>query len=511
MGWTFGPKRNRNRRLSDAARFRSGLLQGLGRQRRFPVRGSVIGLGLAALVAFGTGRLLGPVFAESAEAGPVLQEPDGPGTGEGAAGGAGTQAATADGQVAEATTPATAGAEVRAAGQGGETSTAPGGAGTGVATGSTALKAATAPVIGQGGTTSLPLALELLGRATIGEDGRLHARLPDGRTATLSIDPELQRKTVRILKDYNVPWGASVAIEPSTGRVLAIAEHAREGSGAGLAARAFAPAASIFKIVTGAALLEAGISASETVCVHGGLRRLAPAHLKDSPRDHRCVTLAEAMGHSTNAVFAKLAHRHLRPDSLREVAERLRFGTPLAVEGGAIGPSPLAIPDDDEFHFATTAAGFNTGVRLTPIHGALLAAAIGNKGMLPDARIIDAIDGIPVEGAPHARRILSEGVAKDLGEMLEKTVTTGTARAAFRERRGAALPGIRVAGKTGSLFEKDPFRDATWFVGYAPMEEPTIAVASVVVNGDKWRIRANYLARETLRSYLLGTTPYRPN
>lgn len=509
MGWWSRPKRNR--RLSDSRRYKSGLLGNQRTKRKWGLGVPVLGLGTAVLISFGAGHVLGPVFADNRG---EATEADALEPGDAAAAPRGAQASGV------AALEPGIGADVAAAATGvqatetdpipvGDRST-PGGA-TAVPPGAADVLQGSLGEIHPGGRTSLPLALELLAAATPGDDGRLYARLPDGRMATLSIDPELQKKTARILRDYNVPWGASVAVEPATGRILAIAEHAREGSGVGLSATAFAPAASIFKLVTGAALLEAGISASEEVCVHGGLRRLAPAHLKDSPKDHRCVTLADAMGHSTNAVFAKLAHRHLEPGGLREVAERLLFGKTLKVEGSSIPPSPLAIPEDDEFTFATTAAGFNTGVRLTPFHGALLAAAIGNGGMLPDARIIDAIDGIPVEGAPLARRILAEDVARDLGGMMEKTVTTGTARRAFLERRQAALPGIRVAGKTGSLFEKEPFRDATWFVGYAPVEQPTIAVASVVVNGDIWRIRANYLARETLRSYLLGTTPYRPN
>lgn len=359
------------------------------------------------------------------------------------------------------------------------------------------------------GITSLPLALELVRNAQPGADGKLHARLPDGRDVTLTIEPELQAKTSRILKDYDVPWGASVAVEPSTGRILALAEHARDGDADDLVGTPFAPAASVFKIVTAAALLEAGVPASEEVCYSGGLRRLQPRHLEDSKRDHRCATMAEAMGHSTNAVFAKLAHKHLQPKALKEMAERLLFGKELSLEGATVPASQLSVPDDDPFAFATTAAGFNTGVRLTPLHGALLAAAIGNGGVLHPARIIDAIDGVPVQ-AEAAERILEPTVASSLGEMMELTVSEGTARRAFRDRRGPALPGIRVAGKTGSLFEREPFRDASWFVGFAPANDPSIAVSSVIVNREIWRIRAPYVAREALRSYLLGTSPYRP-
>jgi cell division protein FtsI/penicillin-binding protein 2 len=58
-----------------------------------------------------------------------------------------------------------------------------------------------------------------------------------------------------------------------------------------------------------------------------------------------------------------------------------------------------------------------------------------------------------------------------------------------------------VAGKTGSLNEQKPFRDHSWFVGYAPAEDPQVVVATVVVNGPLWRVRAPWVAREALTAY----------
>ncbi len=353
-------------------------------------------------------------------------------------------------------------------------------------------------------------AIDLVRSASLGPDGRMRAVLPDGRTATLTLDFELQRKMERILRDYRVPWGSLVAVEPGTGRILALAEHSAKGvvETAGLSLRPIAPAASVFKIVTSAALLEAGVGAAQRICYHGGLRRIRPAMLEDSRRDSRCVTLAEALGKSANVPFAKLAQRHLAPLQLRDMAERFFFDRPIALEGVDVVPSPLQMPDDP-FEFATTAAGFHQGVRLTPLHGALVAATVANDGNLAQPFLVEAIDGQQVTSLPP-RHVLDPLMAQELGRMMEQTVTNGTARAAFLERRRPALPGIRVAGKTGSLFERNPFRDASWFVGYAPLEAPRIAVSAVIVNEEIWHIRAPYVAREALRSYLLGTSPYRP-
>ena len=84
--------------------------------------------------------------------------------------------------------------------------------------------------------------------------------------------------------------------------------------------------------------------------------------------------------------------------------------------------------------------------------------------------------------------------------MMRETVTRGTAQRAFA-RPPRELRGVHVAGKTGSLNEQRPFRDHTWFVGYAPAEKPQVVVASVVVNGPLWRVRAPWVAREALAAY----------
>lgn len=354
-------------------------------------------------------------------------------------------------------------------------------------------------------------AATLLADARLGPDGRLRSLTAEGREALLTIDPVLQQKMDWLLQDYDVPWGAVVALDPRSGRILAMAEHAaaEADGGRAVALRPIAPAASVFKVVTAAALLEAGVPADEVVCYHGGERRLVPAMLRPSSRDDACVSLADALALSANVPFARLADRHLQPERLREVAERFFFDRPLSLLGMELHTSPLELPEEP-FEFARTAAGFHRGVRMTPVHGALLAAAVGTGGTMPLPRLVDAFDDVEVQEEAEPIPVIEPGVAAALGEMMVRTVEGGTARVAFRERGREVLGGMRVAGKTGSLFEYDPFRDATWFVGYAPAEAPTIAVAAVVLNEARWRIRAPYVAREAIRSHLLGTSPYRP-
>lgn len=313
----------------------------------------------------------------------------------------------------------------------------------------------------------------------------------------LTIDPVLQKQLTDILKLYQTPWSAVVALEPSTGRVLAMAEHSEEQPEAnGLCTRALYPAASIFKIVTAAALLQDGVAPDTEVCFHGGKRKISESHLEESAKDNRCETFAKAMATSANVAFARLTLKYLSPDKLTRAAESLRFNQPL--DACPPGERSLAAIPTDPLGLARAGAGFGD-VWLSPVHGAALAAAVANKGLWREPTVFHAAQGEP-------ERVMSEAAAGALEEMMALTVEDGTARRIFHER-GYRVPG--AVGKTGSLADKKPFRDYTWFVGYAPREAPKVAVAAMVVNGPKWRIRATWLGREALRLGL-GGKPFVP-
>ncbi len=329
--------------------------------------------------------------------------------------------------------------------------------------------------------------------------GRYQASYGDGE-AVLTLDARLQKRLERTLADWNAAYAATVLLDPRTGRVLAMAEHSRAEPGArDLALKALSPAASIFKIITAAALLEQGYSPEEPVCFHGGNHRLAPRMLADDwRRDNACLPLATAFGHSANVVFAKLADRGLTPEVLRATADRFLFNATIPFPS-PVEPSRAEIPAD-RFGLANTAAGFGE-VRLSALHAAMLGAVVANRGVLVPPWVVELVQGSePAPPLAEPMRIIDERVAEALGAMMRETVTRGTAQKAFA-RPPRELRGVKVAGKTGSLNEQRPFRDHTWFVGYAPAENPQVVVASVVVNGPLWRVRAPWVAREALAAY----------
>lgn len=343
--------------------------------------------------------------------------------------------------------------------------------------------------------------------------GRYVVDLSEGRTAVLTYDPGLQSHLLTVLARYNEPGEAIVVLDPSTGRVLAMADDGVDpGMGPGLARAPRAYAASTFKVITGAALLEAGAVTPDTRhCYSGGGSGFRLEQLTPGENESTCVTFTEAMARSSNLVFGRFADQFLLPDQLQDVAERFGYNTVIPFEAPL--ERSLAELPVDRLEFARAAAGFRH-TRLTPLHGALIEAAIANEGvmMVPTlvAHIEDASGERVYEHRPTEwRRVLSAEVAEALADTQRLTCTTGTARSDFAQRRGWPRS-VRAWGKTGTLSnrsvsgeEPDPSYIFRWFTGVAEREEGEVAVSGLTVTTARWWIKGTYLASEAVLHSLL--------
>jgi penicillin-binding protein A len=362
----------------------------------------------------------------------------------------------------------------------------------------TGAAAATAPLVAAPPPPPPPITLAL---DQLTRDGdHFVAPTSDGHRATLTLDPALQDEAERLLVEARAPRAAIVAIAPD-GRVLALAGRASDDPKGGrgsddlsLALSAWAPAASIFKLVTASALVAGGVSPDDKVCYHGGLRQIGDSNLVDGPRDHDCQSLLFGVAHSNNAIVGKLAYQHLQPDALVTMAHTLGLDAPPP---GAIAlPAPLAqlaLPATHDLAFAQAAAGFSDS-RLSALGGALLAATFANAGEQPTVRLIDAIDGGAPVVSPAARRVLPADVASAVARMMVASCEVGSASRAFGRHRK-----FTTAGKTGTLTKTDPFyMEHSWFVGYAPVDAPEVIVAVVLGNGESWQLRGQEAGRRMI-------------
>lgn len=347
------------------------------------------------------------------------------------------------------------------------------------------------------------------------QDGdRLIQPLSDGGRVELTLEPRLQAAAQQLLGAANPARGAAVVLDIADGRLLALAGHNRatpDKNDVSLPLGVWAPAASVFKLVTTAALLDAGVRPDDRVCYHGGVHSIEADNLTASPRlDDRCRNLTYGLARSQNAIVGRLAHEHLDAAHLGEIAAALGFGTAPALELPAQA-STLEIPEDP-LRFARTAAGFWRSF-LSPLHGAILAATIARGGRtVPTHVVARVIDGagreLPLPAPTTDARAIARESAETLGRMMINTTEWGSAQKAFHDARHRRLLGsVRVAGKTGTLTGGAPDQAYSWFVGFAPADQPKIAFAVLLARSDESDTRAAEVARAIVSAWVDGNAP----
>ena len=338
-------------------------------------------------------------------------------------------------------------------------------------------------------------------------DGRLLATLPDGGTILYGIDEELQTRVSRVLEDNRVPYGAFVALEPKTGKILAMKGHSSIDPGwEQQSVYGLYPMASLFKIITATAALELNKVTSDTLfAFRGGLTSENPRYwdVRQGRRNQQ-MPLDLAMGKSVNPVFGRLASEFAGRDSIVSCTERYGFNQIIFPTPAM--PSKSVVPQTDD-ELRLMGAGLCKEVKISPLHAASIIAAIANDGVMMQPMLARELRNgkgeIVFAETPHeVRRIVTPETARELTKMLATTVSAGTSRKAFRLWRGQPkLASIQVAAKTGSINGTSPAGHYSWFVAYAPVNDPQIAVAALIVDHDKWRIKASHVGEQALEAF----------
>jgi cell division protein FtsI/penicillin-binding protein 2 len=179
-----------------------------------------------------------------------------------------------------------------------------------------------------------------------------------------------------------------------------------------------------------------------------------------------------------------------------------RFGMLTAPAHGH--PGGRADAPADDWALGELGSGLD-GLEITPLHAAQLASTLVDGQLVRPRWVAGAwnTEGqrVAVPSIEGSRQVLTPQLAAQLRSWLVDTTVRGTARRAFRARGGRPLlPGVPVAGKTGSLNGTDPKGHYEWFIGVAPAEAPKIAIATVAVQGPRWWWSASQLAAEVLRA-----------
>lgn len=328
-----------------------------------------------------------------------------------------------------------------------------------------------------------------------------------------TIDEEFQGKIFNLVNTFRPDYAAVVVIDNSTGNIISAIGYQGQDKqfDQSLIFKTENPAASIFKIITAASLLEKdNLDIDSEVRVKGKGTTLYKYQLKDyeNQRWTRAISLNKAFALSNNVAFGKMALKNLSASNIDEAAEKFYFNKELMTDIEV--PNSNYRSPSSQYNLAEIASGFNRSTTLTPIHAAFLASVVANKGIAHFPRLINfmAIDEKPwvIEGHSPIR-IIEESVASSLESMMIETIDTGTARKSFRQFGRKNRDKIIVGGKTGTITGGDPVGKRDWFVAFAKnknLDNQGISLSVMLVNQKKWKVKSTYLASRIIDLYYNG-------
>jgi len=349
-------------------------------------------------------------------------------------------------------------------------------------------------------------------------------RQPHGGAVTTTINARAQAAAFNAMKGKR---GAVVAIEPSTGRILAsvqspsfdpnlLSSHdpaaIRDYYNALTADPnkpllnrpivALNPPGSTFKLVTAAAALESGEYTPDSV-LPGPATFLLPNSTKElgNWNGKACgtkgkVTLRLALEQSCNTAFAWLGVQ-LGDQALRDQARKMGFDSAFQIP---LRAATSHFPDNlDPAQTAMSAIG-QFDVRATALEMALVASAIGNGGVLMNPYLVQEVRGpglavLQTTDPTTFGTSMSAANAATLTEMMVNVVEDGTGT-------NARIGGVRVAGKTGTAQTGNDNPAVAWFVSFAPALQPKVAVAVVVEDAGAAEVSGNGLAAPVARAVM---------
>ena len=335
---------------------------------------------------------------------------------------------------------------------------------------------------------------------------------PKGGSVNLTVNPDAQQAAYDGLKKLgpNIQ-GAAVAIEPRTGKILAmvsspsynpnrLATHDFSQVGKtkqrletdkrsplnNRAIEEVLPPGSTFKLVTAAAALGSGKYTPETL-VPGGASLDLPQTGTNLVNESRggCggdkITLTRALEVSCNVSFGDVGLK-LGDNALRDQAEKFGFGTRTfhELDDALTRQAVSQFPENPDAPQTALSAIGQFDVRATPLQMAMVGAGIANGGRVMKPYLVDEIKSPKLDVIGKAdpepmpdQPAMSSSNARDLTQMMVSVVERGTATT-------AQIPGVEVAGKTGTAQSAPDRPPYAWFVSFAPAQTPAVAVAVLV-------------------------------
>jgi peptidoglycan glycosyltransferase len=324
----------------------------------------------------------------------------------------------------------------------------------------------------------------------------LQSEKQEGADVVTTIDPAAQALATELLAGQN---GSVVALEPDTGRVRVMVSvpqfdpnQVPGGDQVDFLNRATQsryPPGSTFKVVTAAAALDTGKYNPDSIIDGSSPKEISGVPLANAGgQSFGPIPLTDALTNSVNTVFAEVGEEIGR-DTLVDYMERFGFNQDPQLDypdskmnaSGVRDAGGDLLSGDAGFDVGRVAigqGGAEGAILVTPLQMAQVAGAVGNDGVLMKPRLTERVVG--KDGRVKERiepdeqnRVMKEETAAELAAMMARVVEEGTGTA-------AALSGIDVAGKTGTAEVDNATSNQAWFIGFAPVENPRMAIAVTI-------------------------------
>jgi cell division protein FtsI/penicillin-binding protein 2 len=296
-----------------------------------------------------------------------------------------------------------------------------------------------------------------------------------------------------------------------TGRILVYASRSSGSAKQEPITSATQPAADVLKLITLAAAMDRlSLTDATRLCFRDPGKKLELDDLiEDEKRDTWCPSIGEALARNMDGAFARLG-RKLSRDALEQTAGAFGFGKTIPFDV-PIEPSTLTIPDTEE-GLVEASIGSNPAT-MSAMQGLLLVSTIATKGVMVKPVLVESVDddkGQPLYRAAAEPAFLGRPIgvrtAEVLSRMMVDTIEIGTAFRAFHDETGhPVLRDVNVGGKTGDATDAKTNRRTTWFVGFAPAEDPQIAIATVAQHSGQSDGTAPVISVDVLRAYFEAT------
>lgn len=331
----------------------------------------------------------------------------------------------------------------------------------------------------------------------------------------LTINYELQDYIFNLLQRFRTPYSAVAVIDNESSKVLALSGYSNDFMKKynELTLSTTNPGASLFKIISSAALLETGKVNSDTVVLYNGKKTtLYRGQLKDQKNKWtRSSTLKRSFASSNNVVFGKLSQRYLNSKLLLNMAERFNFNNQfLNILHTPVSKYLLA---DSDYQIAEFGSGFNKLNTISPLHAAFLSTIIANDGVRSNLSIIDnvKIDDVEIDLKQrklvnqNKYKIYSHNTARQMKEFMVEAVKQGTGRGVGQILRKSLKKKLMIGAKTGSITGGFPEGKREWVTAFAIPNDSQkgkgISIAVINIIDKKWYVRSSYIAKKVIEYY----------